>query len=133
VTREVAVLQGKFDHQADRVEAFSDDPAAVGVAVAKIKLDKSEERLIAAKLRLDGAYNRFAATVESKNKTVASITKASRPTHRTSSASHPKKKDNTFLKRKLKEPDKRKDHAGKNHIKHFNAFTACKSLSSTPL
>jgi len=31
VTREFAVLQGKFDHQEDPVEAFGDDPAAVGV------------------------------------------------------------------------------------------------------
>jgi hypothetical protein len=27
VTREVAVLQGKFDHQEELVEAFGDDPA----------------------------------------------------------------------------------------------------------
>jgi hypothetical protein len=63
VTREVAVLHGKFDHQEDLVEAFGDDPATIGVAAAKTKLDTLEERLIAAKLRLDGAYNMFAATV----------------------------------------------------------------------
>ena len=63
VTREIAVLQGKFDHQEDLVEAFGDEPAAVKVAAAKTQLDKFEERLIAAKLRLDGAYSRFAATV----------------------------------------------------------------------
>ena len=76
MTREVAVLQGKFDHQEEIVEAFGDDPTAAGLAAAKKKLDKFEERLVAAKLRLDGAYNRFAATVESKNKAVASIAKA---------------------------------------------------------
>ncbi len=69
VTREVASLQAKLDHQEEVVEVFGDDPAAVGVAAAKSKLDKCEERLIAAKLRLDAAYNRFTTTVESANKT----------------------------------------------------------------
>jgi hypothetical protein len=121
-------LQGKFDHHEELVEAFGDDPAAVGAAVAKKKLDKFEERLIAAKLRLDGAYNKFTATVESKNKTVASIAKASGSSQGTSSASHPKEKDTTFLKRKLKEPYEWKDHADKTHVKHLNAFTTCKSM-----
>jgi hypothetical protein len=99
VTREVAVLQGKFDHNEELVEVFGDDPAKFGAAAAKKKLDKLEERLIAAKLRLDGAYNMFAATFESKNTTVASIAKASNSTQGTSSASHSKEKDNKFLKR----------------------------------
>ena len=105
VTREVAVLQGKFDHQEELVEAFGDDPAEVGATATKKKLDKFEERLIAAKPRLDGAYNRFAATVESKNKTVASIAKASGSTQGTSSAFYSKEKDNMIFKLKLKEPD----------------------------
>jgi hypothetical protein len=61
--------------------------------------------LIAAKFRLDGAYTRFAATIESKNKTVASIAKASGSTQGTSSAFYSKEKDNMIFKLKLKEPD----------------------------
>jgi len=93
-TREVAVLQSKFDHQKDLFEAFGDDPTTIGVAAAKKKLDKIEKRLIAAKLRLDAAYNWFTATVELKNKSVASIANASGPTHGSSSAAHPKEKEN---------------------------------------
>ena len=37
---------------------------------------------------------------------------------------------NTFLQRKLKEPDEWKDHTGKAHRKHLLAFTACKSMSA---
>ena len=32
------------------------------------------------------------------------------------------------LKRKLEEHDEWKDHAGKTHMKHMHAFTACKSM-----
>ena len=86
--------------------------------------------MIAAKLRLDAAYNRFTATVESANKTAASFAKASASTLGPSSASQSKEKDNKLLKRKLKEPDEWKDNAGKTHVKHLNAFTACKSMSA---
>jgi hypothetical protein len=86
--------------------------------------------LIAAKLRLDGAYNRFAATVESANKTAASFAKASASTPRPSSASQSIEKANKLLKHKLKEPDEWKDNAGKTHVKHLNAFTTCKSMST---
>jgi hypothetical protein len=34
------------------------------------------------------------------------------------------------VKRKLKEPNEWKDHAGKTHLKHLHAFTACKSMST---
>ena len=34
VTREVAVLQGKFNYQEELVEAFGDDPAEVAAATA---------------------------------------------------------------------------------------------------
>jgi hypothetical protein len=40
VTREVASLQAKFDHQEELLEAFNDDPEAVGAAAAKTRLDK---------------------------------------------------------------------------------------------
>ena len=36
------------------------------------------------------------------------------------------------MKRKLKEPDEWKDHAGKTHMKHMHAFTACKSMVALP-
>ena len=121
-------MHGKFDHQEIVLEAFGDEPAAVESAAAKKKIDKFEERLIVAKLRLDRAYNKFAATVESKNKTVASIVKDSGSSQGTSSASHPKERNIMLLKRKLKEQDERKDHAGKTRVKHLHAFTACKSM-----
>jgi hypothetical protein len=41
-----------------------------------------------------------------------------------------KEKDNKSMKRKLKEPDEWKDHVGKTHLKHVQAFTACKSMSA---
>ncbi len=80
VTREVASLQTKFDHQEELLEIFGDTSKAVGAVAAKTRLDKCEERMIAAKLRLNGAYTRFAATVESANKTAASFAKASAST-----------------------------------------------------
>ena len=55
VTREVAILQNKFDHQEALHEAFGNDPTTVGVATTKAKLDKCKERLIAAKSRQDAA------------------------------------------------------------------------------
>jgi hypothetical protein len=128
VSREVAVLQGIFDHQEELHEAFGDDPAANRAAAAKTRLDKCEERLIAAKPRHDGAYNMFAAAVELKNKTVASFLKASVTTQRTASASRPEEKDKTLLKRKLKEHYEWKYCTGKTHVKHLTAFTACYSM-----
>jgi hypothetical protein len=62
-------------------EAFGADPIPVGIVASNAKLDKCEERLIAAKSRQDAAYNRSAATVESKNETVASFAKASSAHH----------------------------------------------------
>jgi len=35
---------------------------------------------------------------------------------------------NKLLKKKLREPDERKDHSGKTHVNHLHAFIACKSL-----
>jgi hypothetical protein len=46
VTREVAIMQDKFDHQDALHEAFGDIPTTIGVAASKAKLDKCEERLI---------------------------------------------------------------------------------------
>ena len=122
-------MQAKLDHQEELLEAFDDDPTAVGAASAKTRLDKYEERLIAAKLRLDGAYNKFAATVESVSKTALSFAKASASTPWPSSASQSKEKDNMLLKWKLEKPDEWKDNAGKTHVKHLNAFRTCKSMS----
>jgi hypothetical protein len=58
---------------------LGDDPTSIGVAATKAKFDKCEEILIAAKSRQDAAYNRYATTLESRNKTVASCVKASAP------------------------------------------------------
>ena len=104
VTREVAILQDKFDHQEAPHEAFGDDPAAFGLAATKAKSDKCEERLIAAKSRQDAAYNRYATTLESRNKTVASCAKAAAPPS-SSDGGKTKERDNKSLKGKLKEPD----------------------------
>ena len=129
VSSEVAGLQAKFDHQEELVDAFGDDDeSAAGLAKAKAKLDKAEERLIAAKLRLDGAYNRFTATVESRNKTVATMVKASGPAPE--AAKESKESDGKLLKRKLKEPDEWKDSSGKTHKKNKMAFDACKAMSA---
>ena len=38
--------------------------------------------------------------------------------------------ESKLLKRKLREPDEWKDHSGKTHVKHLQAFTACKSMSA---
>ena len=86
--------------------------------------------MIAAKLRLDGVYNRFAATVESAIKTAASFAKASASTPRPSSAIQSKEKDNMLLKRKLMEPDEWKNNAGRTHVNPLNALTTCKSMSA---
>ena len=70
----MAVTQDKFDHQEPLHEAFGDDPTTVGLAAAKAKLDKCEERLIAAKSRQDAAYNRHVVTLlESRNKKVGGV------------------------------------------------------------
>jgi len=108
-------------------EAFGDDPTTIGLAATKAKLDKCEERLIAAKSRQDATYNRYASTLESRNKTVASCSKATAPSS-SSDGGKTKEKDNKSLKRKLKEPDDWKDHTGKTHLKHLHAFTVCKSM-----
>ncbi len=98
-------------------EAFCDNPTTIGVATTKAKLDKFEERLIAAKSRQDAAYNnRCAATLQSRNKTVASCAKAAAPPSSSDGGkSKEKEKDNKSMKRKLKEPDEWKDNAGKTH------------------
>jgi hypothetical protein len=117
VTREIAVLQGKFDYREALHEAFGDDPKAVGLRAAKAKLDKCEERLIAAKSRQDAAYNSYAATLESRNKTAASCAKAAaRPSSFDGGKSKEKEKNNKSMKRKLMETDEWKDHAGKTHL-----------------
>jgi len=79
VTREVVIMQDKFDHHEALHEAFGDDPTVVGLAATKAKLGKCEERLIAAKSRQDAAYNRYVAALESRNKTAASCAKAAAP------------------------------------------------------
>jgi hypothetical protein len=127
VTREVAILQDKFDHQEALHEAFGDDPTIIGLATAKAKLDKCEELLIVAKSRQDAAYNRYAATLESRDKTVASCAKAAA----SPSSSHggkTKEKDNKSLKKELKEPDEWKDHTSETPLKHLHALAACKSM-----
>ena len=45
-----------------------------------------------------------------------------------SSKAFVKVEDNKLLKRKLREPDEWKDHSGKTHVKHLQAFIACKSI-----
>ena len=124
-TAEVADARDKFKHQEDLCEAYGGDSTAVGFAAAGLRADKLEARLIAARARQETAYNRYAATVESTNKTVAVIARKA-----SDKEVDVKVKDNKFLKRKLKEPDEWKDHQGKTHKKHLLAFTACKSMSA---
>ena len=104
-TAEVATLQNKFDQQDELVDAFGGDATAVGFVAAQAKADKIETRLIAAKARQEAAYNRYAATIESTNKTVVGTSKAAA----SSSKAAAKVEDNKLLKRKLREPDERKD------------------------
>ncbi len=99
-TAEVADAKNKFSHQEDLVDAFNGDATAVGYAAAMARADKLEARLVAARARQEIAYNRYAATVESANKTVAVIAwKAF------NKEVDDKANDSKFLKRKLKEPD----------------------------
>jgi hypothetical protein len=125
-TAEVATLQNKFDQQEELADAFGGDASAVAIVAAHAKVDKLETRLIAAKARQEAAYNRYATTIESTNKTVVGASKAST----SSSKAAAKVEDNKLLKRKLREPDEWKDHSGKNHVKNLQAFAACKSLSA---
>ena len=99
-------MQDKFEYREAFHEAFGDHPTTFGVAAAKAKLDKCEERFIVAKSRQDAAYNRFTATVESKKKTVATYAKASSAQPASTDANKLKGegRDNKYLKRKLKEP-----------------------------
>jgi hypothetical protein len=122
---EVADARNKFSHREDLVDAFQGDAAAVGYAVAMARADKFKARLVAARARHETAYNRYAATVESTNKTVAVIARKASDKDADTKAS-----DNKFLKRKLNEPDEWKDHTGKTHRKNMLAFTACKSMSA---
>ena len=124
-TAEVADARDKFKHQEDLCEAYGGDSTAVGFAAAGLRADKLEARLIAARARHETAYNRYATTVESTNKTVAVIARKA-----SDKEVDVKVKDNKFLKRKLKEPDEWKDHQGKTRKKHLSAFTACKSMSA---
>jgi hypothetical protein len=89
------------------------------------RADKFEAWLVAARIRQETAYNRYGATVESTNKTVAVIARKASDKEVDAKAN-----DNKFLKRKLMEPDEWKDHTGKTHRKHLLAFTACKSMSA---
>ena len=67
---------------------------------AQTKADKLETRLIAAMARQDAAYNRYAATVESVNKTTAVVSKSAAGKGKEAA----KIEDGKLLKRKLKEP-----------------------------
>jgi hypothetical protein len=108
------------------VDAFGGDATVAGFTTAQARVDKLEARLIAAKARQEAAYNMHAATIESTNKTVVVASKAPA----SSSKAAAKIEDNKLLKRKLREPDEWKDHAGNTHVKHLQAFTACKSMSA---
>ena len=66
----------------------------------------------------------YAATIESTNKAVVGTSKAAS----SSSKAVAKVEDNKLLKRKLREPDKWKNHSSKTHVKHLQVFTACKSM-----
>ena len=125
-TAEVASLQNKFDTHDELVDAFGGDATANGFVAAQAKEDKIETRLIAAKARQEAAYNRYVATIESTNKIVVGTSKA----NASSAKAAAKVEDNKILKRKLREPDEWKDHAGKTHVKNLQAFTACKSMSA---
>ena len=121
----VAEARNKFEHQEDLVDAFNGDVTAAGYAAAIAKAGKLEAMLIAARAQQETAYNKYAATVESTNNTVAVIARKASDKDVDAKAN-----DNKFRKRKLKEPDEWKDHTGKTHKKHLMAFTACKSMSA---
>ncbi len=73
--------------------------------------------------RQETAYNRYPATVESSNETVAVIARKANDKEIDTKVT-----ENKFLKRKLKEPDEWTDHNSKTRRKHLLAFTACKSM-----
>jgi len=123
-TAEGASLQNKVDHREELVDAFNGDATSAGFVVTNTKADKIEVRLIAAKARQEAAYNMYAATIESTNKAVVGSSKATT----SSSKAAAKVEDNKLLKKKLREPDEWKDHSGKTHVKHLQAFTAYKSM-----
>jgi hypothetical protein len=106
------------------VEAFGGETPAKGIPEAHDRANTLEARLVAAKTRQDVAYNMYAATIESTNKTVAAFAKSTAK----GSEETTKATDGKFLKRKLKEPDKWKDFSGKTHRKHQMMFAACKSM-----
>jgi hypothetical protein len=107
------------------VDAFNGDATAASFVATNTKADKIAMRLIAAKARQEAAYNMYAATIESTNKTVVGASKATT----SSSKAAAKVEDNKPLKRTLpREPDEWKDHSGKARVKHLQAFTACKSM-----
>ena len=96
-------------------------------AMRRQMLERTSSRLgwsLHSRARHKTAYNRYDATVESTNKTVTVIARKA-----SDKEIDAKAKDNKFVKRKLKEPDKWKNHTGKTHKKHLLAFTASKSMS----
>ena len=107
------------------MEAFGEEINAPGAKLAQAKANKLETRLIAAMTRQDVAYNRYAATVESVNKTTAVVSRSTAGKGKEAA----KTEDGKLLKRKLKELDEGVDRAGKTHQKHLHAFISCKSLS----
>ena len=124
---EVAICENnKFDQQHEElVEAFGGDSTAKGFLEAYDRANKLEARLVAAKTRQDAAFNMYAATIESTNKTVAIFAKSAAK----GSEDTTKAPDGKFLKRKLKEPDEWKDSSGKTHRTHQMAFAACEPMS----
>jgi hypothetical protein len=123
-TAEVATPQNIIDQQEELVDDVGGDATVVRFLAAQTKAYKLEIHLIAAKSRHEIAYNRYAATIESTNKTVVGASKAST----SSSKAVAKVEDNKLLKRKLREPDEWKDHSGKTRGRNLQAFTACKSM-----
>jgi hypothetical protein len=120
-TTEIAKARNKFSHQEDLVDAFNGDDTAAGYAAAIAIAGKFEARLVTDRARQEIAYNRYAASVESTNKTVAVIARKA-----SDKEVDIKANDNKFMKRELKEPDEWKDHTSKTHKKHLLDFTACK-------
>ena len=73
-TAEFADAMNKFSHQEDLVDAFNGNATALGYAAAIARADKLKARMVVVRARQETAYNRYVATVESTNKTVAVIT-----------------------------------------------------------
>jgi hypothetical protein len=72
----VATCQNRFEHEEELVDTFGGDVTDVGFVAAQAKADKLEACLVAAKGRQDAAYNKYAATIESTNKTVTIFAKS---------------------------------------------------------